>query len=126
MPSVSIRETERQQLIEYLPEIVDVYEETDLEDVEERTEPILDLHGKLESGQTEVDYERETWTEITVGLRQLHWVRPDEHSKNRIGWLRAKLARRADLSGAQMSYTSNPPIMQYASGQEPQHPEYSD
>jgi hypothetical protein len=125
MPTVSIRGTERQQLLDYLPEIVDVYEETDLEDVEERAEPIRELQDALEFGETEIEYDRETWSEITVGLRQLHWVRPDEYSKNRVGWLRAKLARRADLSGAQMSYTSNPPVMQYASGQEPQHPEYS-
>jgi hypothetical protein len=125
MPTVSIRDTERQQLLEYLPDIVSVYEETDLEDVEERTAPIKQLQTALETGQTELDLDRETWSEITVGLRQLHWVRSEEYSKNRIGWLRAKIARRADLSGVQMSYTSNPPIMQYASGQEPQHPEYS-
>jgi hypothetical protein len=120
MTTVSFRETEHKQLRNLLPDIIDLYYEKDIGD---RAEPIEAILETIEDGTRELDLDEDTWSELTIGLRQLLWINGEQYSSNRVSWLRAKIARRAGLSASSMGFTSEPPAMAYATGQDPVSPE---
>lgn len=108
---ISIRETERQQLLELLPETVEVYEELGLD---EPAETIRSLQTEFSQDQETYDLGKENWDEIALALEEL--------DSTRASWLASKIARRAGLTVVQMGFSTSVPIGVTMADQEPTYP----
>jgi hypothetical protein len=101
--AIEIREYERKQLVEYLRDVVGLYQDKQLDD---RAEATAYVATHFEGGQSETteeyDLGHDIWAEIVQDLSEL--------DDNRSQWLRAKIARRAGCDPPQMGYTTSVPI----------------
>lgn len=119
---ISIRDYERRQLTEFIPQIIDLYKDRDLEDDDrnlvERFETMLDEFEQEIDG-TEADYDlgADNWRDLSMAL--------DELDETRASWLRAKIGRRAELPAVHMGFTTNVPFMALATGEDPVRPDRS-
>jgi len=116
---ISIRNYERQQLTEYLPELIDLYEGRELADERnliERFEEMLDeFEQEIDGDEAMYDLGADNWRDLAVAL--------DELDDTRASWLRAKIGRRAELPSVHMGFTTSVPFMVLATGEDPVRPD---
>lgn len=106
MPTVELRPVEDEQLHEFVIQIVDRYNDMDLDD---RAETISELVASMEDGVIEAD--EDTFETLAVAL--------DELEQTRAAWLRTKIARRAHIGVEHMGFTTALPIGAMATGMQP-------
>lgn len=113
---IRLRDYERKQLVEFLPAVIELYEDRELADDDrnlvERFETMLATF-ELEIDGTEAMYDigADDWRDLCMAL--------DELDDTRASWLRSKIGRRAELPSIQMGFTTNVPFMTLATGEEP-------
>lgn len=105
MRAITIRETERSQLVEFLPEIIDLYEDRGLDDTDliDRFESLQEtFEDEPDEYRAEYEASDDTWEDLSLALGELDGTRP--------AWLRAKIARRAELPPIHMSFGTMLPV----------------
>jgi hypothetical protein len=117
---IRIRDYERRQLTEYLPEIIELYEDRELadddRDLVERFETMLDeFESEIDGTEAMYDMGADNWRDLATAL--------DELDDSRASWLRAKIGRRAELPTVQMGFTTTVPFMALATGEDPVRPD---
>jgi hypothetical protein len=96
--AITVRPNEQAQLQEFLPQAIEQYESQD--SIQTNTlEDALDELESTGSGDGEFEFD---WGAITMAL--------DDVGSTRAAWLRAKLARRAELAPFKMGFTTSVPI----------------
>lgn len=117
--AITIRDYERRQLMEFLPDVIDVYAKYEDDAMVETRETFEELQGtfsqEIDGTESEYDIGAEQWRDVAMGL--------DELDETRASWLSAKIGRRADLSSIQMGFTTNVPFMALTTGEDPIRPE---
>jgi len=120
---ITVRDYERRQLVEFIPDLIDHYEERNGSDAADRIDEMLDLFDELyetfdeEIDGTEASYDvgADNWRDLALALEEL--------DNTRASWLRAKIGRRAELPVIHMGFTTNVPFMALQTGQEPKRPD---
>lgn len=117
---IALREYERRQLVEYVPQIIDLYEDRELADddrnlVERFEEMYGELQAEIDGTEQSYDFGAANWRDLAMALEELDDMRAS--------WLRAKIGRRAELSAIQMGFTTNIPFMSMVTGETPTRPE---
>jgi len=113
---ITLRYTERAQLAEFLPEIIDLYETKELDELADAFELMDDaIERPVTDGRKAYDFGQEGWTNLCIAL--------DELDSTRAAWLSAKIGRRANLDAAYMGFTTTVPFMASQVGVDPTRPE---
>jgi DNA repair ATPase RecN len=116
---ISIRDYERRQLTEFLPDVIDIYAEYEDEAMVEKKEAFEEMLDEFEAeiDGTEANYDlgSNNWRDLAVGLEEL--------DDTRASWLKAKIGRRAELSTIHMGFTTNVPFMTLVTGNDPVRPD---
>lgn len=117
---IRIRDYERRQLTEYLPEVIELYEDRDLADDDrnlvERFETMLtEFEEEIDGTEEMYDMGSDNWRDLAMAL--------EEVDDTRASWLRAKIGRRAELPTVHMGFTTTVPFMTLATGEEPVRPD---
>lgn len=116
---ISIRNYERQQLTEFLPDIIDVYEEFDSDEMDDRVatfESMLTTFDEdIDGDEERYDLGADQWRDLAIGL--------DELDDTRASWLSAKIGRRAELESIRMGFTTVVPFMSLRTGKTPVRPD---
>lgn len=99
---VELRSYEQSQLREYLTDVIDLYEDLELDETAQRLRSVVDDVESMgnETGTLELD--RALWSDVGYALNELE--------DNRSQWLRTKIARRADLDIFLTGYSTSVPI----------------
>lgn len=116
--SIEIRATERSQLLEVLPRVIELYRSSDSEEMDDRAdrlETVFRQFKDFDGPRQTYDLGAEQWELIVDAL--------DAIDSNRIAWLRSKLARRANLHPIKMGFTTRAPIGWRLTEQRPTVPE---
>jgi len=117
---IMLRDYERRQLTEFVPQIIDLYKERDLEDddrnlVERFEEMLEEFEQEIDGTEADYDLGADNWRDLSMAL--------DELDETRASWLRAKIGRRAELPAVHMGFTTNVPFMTLATGENPTRPD---
>jgi len=116
---ISIRNYERQQLTEYLPELIDLYEGRELADERnliERFETMLsEFEAEIDGDEEMYGMGADNWRDLAIALEEL--------DDTRASWLSAKIGRRAELPSIHMGFTTSVPFMTLATGKDPIRPD---
>lgn len=113
---ITLRRIERKQLAEFLPEIIDLYQDRELPELVDAFELMDDAID------CPVDGERETYEFGSDGWKNL-CIALDELDSTRAAWLSAKIGRRADLDALYMGFTTRVPFVGSYVGVDPSRPE---
>lgn len=106
---ITIRSYEQRQLLNILPDVVDFYEEKDLDSRIKTLEGVMD---EIESMSEEtIDLGYDTWSTVSIAL--------DELNSTKASWLSAKIARRAELPAHDMGFTTFIPVGPMISDKKP-------
>lgn len=117
---LTIRRYEAEQLTRFLRELIDRYTGQELDDRVER------LEGMRAQIDDELDEDRDDYSPIFgFGTDDISLLVSSLNDRDgtKANWLRAKLARRADMPAVQMGFTSSIPIMSFQTGIDPVHPD---
>lgn len=118
---IRIRDYERRQLVEFLPQIIDLYSDRQLDDdrnLIERFETMYDeFDDDIDGMDAMYDVGADNWRDLAMAL--------DELDDTRASWLRAKIGRRAELPAVHMGFTTTVPFMTLATGEAPVRPDRS-
>lgn len=109
---ITIREYERRQLMDLLPQAIELYEDSEVDDTAEELEAILpEFADEQDDAEQEYDLGADTWREISLALEEI--------GGSRAGWLSAKIGRRAELSAVRMGFSTSVPIGVLMTGKTP-------
>lgn len=108
--AIEIREYERSQLVEFIPQVIERYEDAELDDRAEAFEHLQDAFEEPHDDQM-YDLGHDLWDEIALGLEEL--------DETRASWLATKIARRAELSAPLMGFTTAVPVGVRMTGEVP-------
>lgn len=117
---IQLRSHEQKQLIEFLPKVAEEMEAIELNTVSDHAEQMLEVVSDAD-GIVEAD--DAVWESVVQGLRNDRFLERDDVKKNRAAWLRAKLARRLELSAMKMGFTSQVPLGAMVTGTQPTKPD---
>lgn len=113
---IVIRDYERKQLTEFLPELIQLYEDRDLDDKAVLFEEMLgEFEQEIDGIEASYDVGADNWRDLSIAL--------DELDNTRASWLRAKIGRRAELPSVHMGFTTRVPFMALQTGMEPKRPD---
>lgn len=115
---ITIRDYERKQLVEFLPELIDLYEQKELDEEAALFKELVPVfEEEPETKFDTYDCGADTWRTLAQALEEL--------DEMRASWLSAKIGRRAELSVVQMGFTTTVPAMTLETGVEPKRPDRS-
>ena len=107
---ITIRSYEQRQLLNILPDVVDFYEEKELDS---RIDTLNSVISEIESMNEEtIDLGYDTWSTVSTAL--------DEMDSTKASWLSAKIARRAELPAYDMGFTTFIPVGPMISDKKPE------
>lgn len=113
---ITLRYTERTQLAEFLPEIIDLYETKELDELADAFELMDDaIEQPVTDGCKAYDFGQDGWENLCIAL--------DELDSTRAAWLSAKIGRRANLDAPYMGFTTTVPFVGSYIGVDPTRPE---
>lgn len=103
MGEIVLRRTERKQLHEFLPDLISEYEGED--HLEERTRSLQESLNQIDNDESgPVSLDDGSFEDIVISLNDIDAVRA--------AWLKAKIARRAELDPVKKGFTSPIPLME--------------
>jgi len=100
--TIYVTNTERKQLVELIPDLVELYEDRKLEDVAESLQEMKStFDAEIEDGfRKEYDLGAEQWDDLVLALEEVGSTRAD--------WLKSKLARRSEQNLPRMAFKRVP------------------
>lgn len=113
--TITLRATERAQLTEFLPALIDLYEQQELPEKITSFESIQDMVTADGDAPIEYDFGHRLIQDLVVGLEEL--------DSTRASWLRAKIGRRAECKPIHMGFISRVPPMAMVTGETPTRPD---
>lgn len=113
---IRIRDYERRQLTDFLPRLIELYEDSELAEKAEVFEEMQQIfEDDIDGTEKMYDLGADDWRDLAVGLEEL--------DETRASWLKAKIGRRAELPTIHMGFTTSVPFMTLVTGDDPVRPD---